>query len=168
MTSTAVTGIRFHIGGESYDATATFDRLPLRDILRLEEETRAIGRPMSWSQVRQLMQRLVDIGVAAEAHAKANPDAEPLPGLEEDDEFPWFVGMMVWAARRLAGEDITFDEAVSFSLSDLRIEVTEEAIRAGAPDPHLARPGSGRAAGKRPADRKRKKSRTSAKRSSGG
>lgn len=151
--------ITFTLYGVEYDATATFDRIPLRDILRLEHETREVGRPMTWSEVRGLMQNLVDLGIAATAWEK-NPVGDPPMTIDAHDDFPWFIALLVWGARTMRGEHISFGDAVDFPLNELVITVHEDG---DGPDPHRARPGSGRAGAKRPTDRKPpKKRKTSA------
>ena len=50
--------MRFKLQGRTYTATAVFDRVPLRDLLALEVELETLGRPMKWSQVREMVQRI--------------------------------------------------------------------------------------------------------------
>ena len=142
--------MHFKIGGVTY-TPAALDRITLRNLIRLEAETVELGRPMRWGELRALADRVSSL-----------PDDE----VDSDDDFPWFLGMLIWAARLEAGEAVSFTEAVDFPLGDLEVlpdpgdEVTE-------PDPRRARPGSGRADARRPADRKPKK-KASARPSSAG
>ena len=78
--------MRFKLQGRTYTATAVFDRVPLIDLLTLEVELETLGRPMKWSQVREMVQRI--------SH---------LDDPEKDPEYMWFLGLLVWGTRRLAG-----------------------------------------------------------------
>ena len=89
--------MRFKLQGRTYTATAVFDRVPLIDLLTLEVELETLGRPMKWSQVREMVQRI--------SH---------LDDPEKDPEYMWFLGLLVWGTRRLAGESVNFAEAVDF------------------------------------------------------
>ena len=143
--------MRIKIGDGVYTAAA-LDRITLRNLIRLEKETTDLGRPMRWGELRALADRVASL-----------PEDE----IESDDDFPWFLGMLVWAARLDAGEVVTFSEAVDFPMGDLEIlpDPEDEVV----PDiPRKARPASGRAAARRPDDRKAKAPKASVSRSSVG
>ena len=125
--------MRFKLQGRTYTATAVFDRVPLIDLLTLEVELETLGRPMKWSQVREMVQRI--------SH---------LDDPEKDPEYMWFLGLLVWGTRRLAGESVNFAEAVDFGLGELEVLPEPQDRKKAAKDPRTARPGSGRAAAKRP------------------
>jgi hypothetical protein len=129
---------RFRIGSTVYEASSIL-RLTLGQILDLERQTAALGRPLSWSQIKAMMQSLESVS------------AEAFSG---HDDAPWVIALTIYASRLAAGEQVTFAEAVDFPLEDLTIlPATEDHSR---PGPTKARPGSGRAAAKpaRPAARK--------------
>ena len=156
--------MRIKIGDGVYTAAA-LDRITLRNLIRLEKETTDLGRPMRWGELRALADRVASL-----------PEDE----IESDDDFPWFLGMLVWAARLDAGEVVTFSEAVDFPMGDLEIlpdpedEAPRPAVRLKGEhgpelmDPPRARPASGRAAARRPDDRKAKAPKASVSRSSVG
>lgn len=95
--------MRFKIDGRLYEA-ASVDRLSLAQILRLESETAALGRPMKWSQLRQMVD---EISTLQEGEFDAHDDA------------PWVVALTIWASRLNAGENLSFAEAIDFPLADL-------------------------------------------------
>ena len=64
----------------------------------------------------------------------------------------FLLGVMVWAARTVAGERITLLDACDFRLGDLAF-INEPTDPAGAPE-GKARRGSGQGAGRRPRKRK--------------
>lgn len=142
--------MRIKIGDKTYTAAA-LDRISLRNLIRLEAETIELGRPMRWSELRALADRLSDL---------------PADEIELDDDFPWFLGMLIWAARLEDGEQITFSDAVDFPMGDLDI-VPDPGDEVSEPRPPKARPAdSGRAVARRPADRKAKAPKASGKASS--
>lgn len=121
---------RFRIGATVYEASSIL-RLTLGQILDLERQTAALGRPLSWSQIKAMMKNLD--GVTADDFAG-------------HDDAPWVIALTVYSSRLAAGEQLTFGEAVDFPLEDLTIlPATEDHSR---PGPTKARPGSGRAAAK--------------------
>lgn len=119
--------MRFRIGdGRIYDV-AGIDRLTLANILKLEKETVELGRPMKWSDLRTMTERIEGL----------TPEE-----FEADDDTPWVLALTVWASRLSAGEHITFEEAISFPMADLQMLPEPQDHQ---PDPQSARPGSGRA-----------------------
>jgi hypothetical protein len=138
--------MRFKLQGRTYQATAVFDRVPLRDLLALELELETLGRPMKWSEVRLLVYRISQLDDA-----------------QDDPDFLWFLGLLVWGTRRIAGEQLTFEESIDFPLGELEM-LPEPEDRKGSkkPDPRRARPGSGRAAAPRKAAARASKRTTSA------
>lgn len=110
------------------------DRLTLRHWMRIETETAALGRPMTWTEVRAMVGKMSKLG---------KKDVEHHP------DFPWFIGVVIWASRYTAGEsDITFEQAVDFPFGDLEIIVDDADLvtpGGGVGGPRRARPASGRA-----------------------
>lgn len=133
---------RFVIDGKSYPAVA-IERLTLAHLLRLEAETAEMGRPMKWSELRAIAERV---------------SALPPDEVENDDDFPWFMAMVLWAARLEAGENISFGDAVNFPLSALVVVPDPGDHQAGdAADPTPPRPGSGRGGANGTRNKKRKR-----------
>jgi hypothetical protein len=143
--------VRFKIGETLYDG-ANLDRLSLKDILLLENATEALGRPLKWHEIQQWTEELDRLAMAA-AHGinKAARDA----AMEERNRHPgniWVMALVIWASRRLAGESISFEDAIDFPMADLEFLPDPKDERAA--NPTKARPtpkGSGRAAKPRPA-----------------
>jgi hypothetical protein len=148
--------MQFRIKDVTYNGAA-LDQLSLKDILLLEKGTAELGRPLKWGEIEQWtteLDRLVAIQAdetrTALVREKAAKEHQDHPGAM------WVMALVIWASRRLAGESISFEEAISFPVRDLQW-VAEPANRASrrAANPTKARPatpkGSGRAASQRPA-----------------
>lgn len=118
---------RIVINGKTYP-TSTLDRLTLRQLLVLESQTAELGSPMTWGQLQAMAQRISESG-----EEKA----------QDDPQFPWFLGMLIWASRNEAGENLTFGEAVDFPISDLQV-LPDPEDRKASKDPQSPRSGSGR------------------------
>lgn len=126
--------MRFKLQGRTYTATAVFDRVPLIDLLTLEVELETLGRPMTWAEVREMVQRISHLD---------DPESDP--------QYMWFLGLLVWGTRRLAGESVTFAEAVDFGLGELEmLPEPQDRKKAAKSDPRKPRPASGRGGAKRP------------------
>jgi hypothetical protein len=95
--------VRFKIGDTTYEASSV-DRLSLANILRLESETADLGRSMKWSDIKAMIR---------------NVEALSAEELDEHDDAPWVIGLSIWASRLNAGEQLSFEQAISFPLSDL-------------------------------------------------
>jgi len=124
--------VRFQIGERRYEVNAIED-LSLKMILELEAESRDFGRQLKFA----------DISVWA----------DELNALSEDErvqhpESMWLLAVTIWASRKLAGEPVTFAEAVDFPMSQL-VFLPEPQDHKKPANPQKARPtprGSGRAA----------------------
>ena len=123
--------MRFTLGTEQVYEAASVDRLTLKHWLKVEKETASLGRPMKWGEIRAMLVRVSQL-----------PPAE----LEADDDFVWFIALIVWAARYDAGEDISLLEAVDVSLGDIVFlpDEGEAAAQESGDLPQVPRPGSGR------------------------
>lgn len=122
--------MKFTINGRSYDAAA-LDEVSLRDILLLEQQTTDFGRRLTWTEVTDMAARLEAL----------KTDEERL----DDEASLWLTAVTIWASRRLAGDPVTFDQAVDFPLKDL-VFIKEAHDERPKVNPQKARPGSGRAA----------------------
>lgn len=95
--------MRFKIAEKTYSID-DIEKLSLQHILKLEMETADFGRKIT----------LDDYKAMGEAFGNLKTDAER-------ETFPdryWVMGVTIWAARKLAGESTTFDEAISFPMTD--------------------------------------------------
>jgi hypothetical protein len=132
--------VKFKIGDAFYDAGALED-LSLSLLLRLENETKEFGRPLRMADIQRMTTEIA--ALKTDAERGQHPDA------------PWVTAVAIWAARRLAGQDVTFEQAVDFPMSQLTI-LADPQDRVGPQKPR-PRKGSG-AAGKHPRTRTTKTS----------
>lgn len=136
--------MKLKIGAALY-SVALLDDLSLKMLLQLEQQTADFGHPVTANDVRVMSDRMQKL--ESDEERAADPD------------ILWLTAVTIWASKKLAGEDVTFDQAVDFPMTDLSY-IAEPQDRL--PDPTKPRKplkGSG-AAGKRPA--KRSPSKTSA------
>jgi hypothetical protein len=142
--------MRFKIGSVTYDAADT-DRLSLKDILQLEAETKALGRPLKWSEFERWTVEINDLVSGAADETKSEAERQQAEReLVEHDGYIWVMALMIWSSRRVAGETLTFGDAIDFPVGDLEFE-KEPAGEKKPANPTKARPtpkGSGRAAAK--------------------
>lgn len=96
--------MRFSIAGKVYSA-ADLDQIRLADILLFEEQTRDFGRALSWGQVNAWAAEIDALETDEQKHAHPG-------GL-------WLMAVTIWASRRLAGEPVTFEQAVNFPMAQL-------------------------------------------------
>ena len=111
--------MRFMIGTTTYSA-ADLDRLALKDILLLEQQTADLGHALKWATVERWTTELD--ALAKIAVDKSKPKAAREAAMAERNDHPghlWVMALVIWASRRLAGEPITFVEAVDFPIGDL-------------------------------------------------
>jgi len=88
------------IGSRVY-AQPNMDDINLRDLLRFDVEVAELGLAKTWGDVERI---------------QADLDGMDEDGRARHPERLFMVAAMVWLARRTAGEDVTFSEAV-----DIRI-----------------------------------------------
>ena len=122
--------MKFSIAGKVYDA-ADLDRVKMVDTLLLEVQTADMGHKLTWGAVGDMSVHLDSL--KTEKAKQSDPVAV------------WFSAVVIWASRRLAGEDVTFAQALDFEMGDLRL-IAEPEDRKTPANPTKARPGSGRAA----------------------
>ena len=138
--------MKFRLQGKLY-TMAAIDRLTLLDLMKLERQTEEMGRPMKWSELRSILE-----------HFDTQFDVDGFDP-EGDDLYPWFLGLLIWATRRDAGDEVTFGDAVDVPLGEIEIVVDEPKRKAPqdrrhkktkggveGPDPRRARAASARAA----------------------
>jgi hypothetical protein len=92
---------RFKIGARVY-TTAALDEISLKDLIVFGREAEAIGLPAKWSDIERIASEAAD-----------------LPDGEEHPDALLLVGVTIWASRRAAGDDVTFEQSIDFPLKDL-------------------------------------------------
>jgi len=127
--------MKFRIGndGPIYSVDAV-DKLSLLDTLILQEQSEAMGRRIDAGVIEDLKKQL-----------------DELPNNRERGRHPaslWMVAVGIFAARRVAGERISFEEAIDFPLADLQWLPDPQDRKPKKSDPTQGRPASG-PAGKR-------------------
>lgn len=100
--------MKIHIGDRTYAAVSP-ERAELIHLMELKQQTRHV-HPGGFG-----MQAIKDLGRRVEAARKAGQEPD-------EDEALLFTAMMIYFARRGAGEQITFSEACAFPIGELRIE----------------------------------------------
>lgn len=116
--------------GKIYDIGA-IDRLRLVDLILMQEQTKALGREITMADVQVMKDNLAEL--------------EPEERAAHVDQL-WIVAIGIFAARRIAGDNIGFEEAISFPITALKWLPEPSDRQAPTPDPTRARQGSGRAA----------------------
>jgi hypothetical protein len=138
------------IDGKVYEGKM-IDELSIKHALLFDRECADQGYPWRWADVER---------VRAEVKALSRDAAEQHP------EALLLTAVSVWAARILAGDDVTFTEAISTPFDRMAF-LFDEAERPAeeAPDPHRARPDSGRANAPASSSPKKTSGKTSKRRS---
>lgn len=98
--------MKLKIGDKIYD-TGVLDDLPLKFILQMEKQTADFGHPMTYPLIK---------AASDEINALKSDDEK-----KDHPEMIWLTAVGIWAARKLAGEDVTFDQAVDFPMSALTV-----------------------------------------------
>lgn len=103
------------------------ERAELIHLMELRQQTKAV-HPGGFG-----MQAIKDLGAKVAAARKAG-------GEPDEDDALLFLGVMVFLARRGAGENVTFTDACSVPLGDVRVE----------PEPHEVEASDEESAGESP------------------
>jgi hypothetical protein len=139
--------MRFQLGDKIYTA-AEIDLLTVKDVLVFEKEAADLGRPMKWGQIEAWALELNGYYQTI-ADEKVSPAqrAEAERAVKDHEGVLWVIAMTIWASRRLAGEAVTFDQAIDFPMRDLRwLPSTQD--RKAATNPTKARPRTTKASGR--------------------
>lgn len=128
--------MRFRIGKQIYTA-ASLTKPSIKDFLKLENETAALGRRMTSSGVIALAQEIGELKTDKER--------------SEHPDMLLMLALTMWATLAVAGEPDAWDRAISVSMDDLEFLDDPEDHKPAA-DPQKARARSARAA-KRPTNR---------------
>jgi hypothetical protein len=149
--------MRFKLGDTVYTA-AEADLLSLKDILQFEQEAADLGRPLKWGQIEAWSQELTGFyQVIANTKSSAADRKQAEQATKDHEGALWVIAMTIWASRRVAGEAVTFEQAVDFPMRDLTW-LPETQDRKVATNPTKARTGARKASGraaKRPAAARR-------------
>jgi hypothetical protein len=122
MTDTTTGAVEFKIDGKTY-TTAGLDEITLKDVLRFDTQAAALGLGITWKDVERINQEFAELTA------------------EEADNHPQavlMVALTIWASRRVAGDDVSLDEAIDIPLSSIDF---------GTPPEEPARPTQPRKAG---------------------
>lgn len=129
MTTPPLPGVvdRIVLRGKTYTILKPSD-LTLKMLLQLEIETEQFGKRMTLADFERL-----DAEWAAHRASTAGASIHPAA--------VWLVAVTVWASKRLAGEEVTFEDAIDFSFDEIK----------AVPTPQDRKPPAGRKAAPRKA-----------------
>lgn len=96
--------VRFKINGKTYD-TGSVDQISLRDVVLFNRQSADMGLGVTWADVERISTEM------AELTDKDAPHPESLV----------MFGVTVWAARRIAGDDVTLEEALDVPMASIEI-----------------------------------------------
>jgi len=96
--------VRFKIDQKTYD-TGSVDEISLRDVVLFNSQAADMGLPATWADVERIA------GEMAERTEKDGPHPEAL----------LMFAVTVWAARRIAGEDVTLEQALDVPMTSIEI-----------------------------------------------
>lgn len=105
---------RFTIKGVGTYETAALDKISLLDLMMFNQQAADLGMPYAWDEVEAIAHKLDDI-VQWEG-AGSDPATKP-PEVSRRDEV-LLLAVTVWASRRIAGDQVSFAEAINFPMTD--------------------------------------------------
>lgn len=111
--------LRFRLDGKVYSVGALED-VSLRDVMLFNTQAADMGLAATWADVERVAEEMSE---ADKDEAEKHPDALLM------------LGVTIWATRRIAGDEVTFGDAVDFPLSSL----------VWLPDTEDRKPGKGKA-----------------------
>jgi len=92
---------RFRIGEKVY-SQLSMDEISLKDMLLFNIQVAELGLPYTWADVQRIAKELDGL---SDAQAGQHPD------------IMFATAVTIWISRRGAGEDLSFDEAISIPMS---------------------------------------------------
>lgn len=119
--------MRFTIGDKMYQQADLY-KITIQDWLLLQTETAIYGKPMTLGVVERMSKEL-----------------EGLTAVERS-EHPnslWVLGIYIWASRRVAGDALTFAQAIDIPLHDVTFLPEPEDHKSPNPTKGRPRKGSG-------------------------
>jgi hypothetical protein len=126
---------RFKLQGRTYN-TAALDEISLKDLLVFNSQAEDMGLRRNWADVERVSEELAQL--------------DPVKADQHPERF-LVISTTIWAARRIAGDVVTLDEAVSFPLREIEF----------LPEPGDRKPGKPKGAKKAPAKSARTSGRVS-------
>lgn len=96
--------MKFKIGDTVYTAV-DLDDLTLKMAIQLEEATSSLGRALTLGELSVMGEELQAL--------KTDKERATHPAT------PWVLAVSIWASRNLAGENLTFADAIDFPMSQL-------------------------------------------------
>jgi hypothetical protein len=96
--------VRFKIDGKTYD-TASVDQISLRDVVLFNSQAADMGLPATWADIERAAGEMADMPEGSAPH----PDSLLM------------FAVTVWAARRIAGDDVTLEQALDVPMSSIEI-----------------------------------------------
>jgi hypothetical protein len=100
----AESDVRFKIGDKTYD-TGAVDQISLRDVVLFNRQSADMGLGVTWADVERIAGEMAGMTEKDAAH----PEALVM------------FAVTVWAARRIAGDDVTLEEAVDVPMASIEI-----------------------------------------------
>jgi hypothetical protein len=151
--------MRFRVSkdGPEYELRGVQD-VSLLDLIRLQSESAALGKSLTVGTLNQMrIERRKD---CTDKDGKVDVDA-----LDAHPHSMWLMGTNLWASRRLAGEDVSFADALGVSYDDLTFIPDEDDEPAESEQPDPPQPPSGQDGGSQPEPPSTKSPATTARRS---
>lgn len=108
---------RFKIGSKVY-TSAALDEVSLRDLVLFDNQSADMGWSKRWSDIER---------IATEWDALSVEEAETYP------EKMTMIAVTIWVSRRVAGEDVTLDQALDIPLNSLDFLPEPEDKKPGKP-----------------------------------
>lgn len=96
---------RFSINGKVY-STSALDEVPLRDLILFNTQAAEMGLSERWNDIERIA---TDFATLTPKQADQHPDKLLV------------FAVTIWVSRRMAGEDLTFGQAVDIPLSSLQM-----------------------------------------------
>jgi hypothetical protein len=96
-------GERFKIGTKVYE-TDVLDDISLRDLMVFNRQVADMGLSITWADIERIS---VEMSELDEKDAARHPEAMLM------------TGVVIWASRRSAGDDVTFEQAVDIPMSQI-------------------------------------------------
>lgn len=97
---------RFILRGKTYSTIGPAD-MTVKMLLELEQETADFGRRITLAEFERM-------SADYNEHLKLGGSALTHPA------YLWLMGIAVWGAKKMAGEDVTFAEAIDFAPQEMK------------------------------------------------
>lgn len=94
---------RFKIGSKVYRLDV-LDDISLRDLMVFNRQVADMGLSITWADIERISSEMAGL---SDKKASQHPEAMIMTGVS------------IWASRRAAGDDVTFEEAVDIPVSEI-------------------------------------------------